>query len=57
MKNPKYPQNALLARLPEEACVRLRAELEPVNLKFGQVLYEPGKSIRHVYFPANCLIS
>lgn len=57
MKDSKYPQNALLAGLPQKAYVRLRAELEPVDLKFGQVLYEPGKSIRHVYFPENCLIS
>jgi len=57
INNPKYPENALLARLPQQAYVRLGAELEPVKLKFGQVLYDPGKSIRHVYFPADCLIS
>lgn len=57
MKNPKYAQNPLLTHLPQKASARLRAELEPVSLKFGQVLYEPGKSIRHVYFPLNCLIS
>jgi CRP-like cAMP-binding protein len=28
-----------------------------VSLKFGRVLYEPEKAIRHVYFPINCLIS
>ena len=57
MKSPKYSQNALLAHLPQKASARLRAELEPVSLKFGQVLYEPCRSIRHVYFPVNCLIS
>jgi CRP-like cAMP-binding protein len=55
--SPKYAQNALLARLPPVAYAPLGAELEPVSLKFGQVLYEPGKSIRHVYFPTDCLIS
>ena len=29
----------------------------PVTLKFRQVLYEPGLTIRHVYFPIDCLIS
>jgi CRP-like cAMP-binding protein len=35
----------------------LKDHLEPVELEFGQVLYEPGKPIRHVYFPVDCLIS
>jgi CRP-like cAMP-binding protein len=57
MRISEYSRNALLARLPPKSVLRLSAELEPVSLVFGQVLYEPGKSIRHVYFPANCLIS
>jgi CRP-like cAMP-binding protein len=28
-----------------------------VELGFGQVLYEPGRRIRHVYFPLDCLVS
>jgi CRP-like cAMP-binding protein len=28
-----------------------------VKLTFGQVLYEPGRTIRHVYFPLDCLVS
>ena len=35
----------------------MQAELEPVAVSFGQVLYEPGQEIRHVYFPVDCLIS
>ena len=27
------------------------------GLSFGQILYEPGETIRQVYFPADCLIS
>ena len=57
VKRPKRALNALLAGLPRKEYARLRVELEPVSLKFGQVLYEPGKSIRHVYFPVDCLIS
>ncbi len=28
-----------------------------VKLTFGQVLYEPGRTIRQVYFPLDCLVS
>jgi CRP-like cAMP-binding protein len=31
--------------------------LEPVELSYGQVLYEPAGRIRHVYFPTDCLVS
>ena len=31
--------------------------LEPVELAYGQILYEPLGRIGHVYFPNNCLVS
>ena len=31
--------------------------LEPVELTYGQILYEPMGQIRHVYFPIDCLVS
>jgi CRP-like cAMP-binding protein len=49
--------NWVLASIPARRYQRLRSQLEPVTLKFGQVLYEPGGTIRHVYFPVDCLIS
>jgi CRP-like cAMP-binding protein len=49
--------NRILASLPLREFKHLQADLEPVALKFGQVLYEPGKPIRYVYFPVDCLIS
>ena len=49
--------NRVLASIPAEEYRRLEAALEPVTLDFGDVIYEPGKSIRHVYFPLTCLIS
>jgi len=49
--------NRVLASLPLRESKHLQARLEPVALKFGQVLYEPGKPIRYVYFPIDCLIS
>jgi len=50
-------ENSLLAALPRKECRRLLARLEPVTLNFGEVLYEPGEAIRHVYFPGASLVS
>lgn len=50
-------ENSLLAALSRSDRGRLIAGLEPVTLKFGDVLYEPGEKIRHVYFPRNALVS
>jgi CRP-like cAMP-binding protein len=49
--------NNMLAALPRKQYVRLLTALEPVALTFGQVLYEPGDRIRHVYFPSDSLVS
>ena len=49
--------NRVLASVPARSRDRLRAQLEPVTLRFRQVIYEPGRTIRHVYFPVDCLIS
>jgi CRP-like cAMP-binding protein len=54
---PTADSNLVLASIPGRHSYRLREQLEPVELQFGQVLYEPGESIRFVYFPLNCLIS
>ncbi len=49
--------NSVLAALPRAEFQRLRAGLEPVTLKFGEVLHEPEVPIRYVYFPIDCVIS
>jgi CRP-like cAMP-binding protein len=49
--------NRLLAALPPKEYQRLLAGLEPVKLTYGEVLYEPGEEMRHVYFPSDCLVS
>jgi CRP-like cAMP-binding protein len=54
---PPTGTNRVLASIPAEDFRRLRGQLELVTLKLGQILYQPGKTIRHVYFPINCLIS
>jgi len=49
--------NRLLAALPAKEYERLLAGLEPIKLTYGEVLYEPGERMRHVYFPSDCLVS
>jgi CRP-like cAMP-binding protein len=49
--------NDLLAAVPRKDYRRLLARLEPVTLVFGEVLYEPGSEIHHVYFPGVSLVS
>lgn len=49
--------NGLLATLPGAEYRRLLAGLEPVTLTFGEILYQPGQSIRHVYFPCDSVVS
>jgi CRP-like cAMP-binding protein len=48
--------NQVLASIPSKDYGQLN-ELEPVTLRFGQILYEAGGRIRHVYFPIDSLIS
>ena len=49
--------NSLLAALPRKSYLRLLPGLAPVELVFGEVLYEPGEPIRDVYFPSQSLVS
>lgn len=49
--------NSVLQALPPPENQRLLAHSEHVNLTYGDVLCEPGKYIRHVYFPNNGSIS
>jgi CRP-like cAMP-binding protein len=53
---PRIP-NKLLAGLPAKVYRRLVSGLEPVALQFGDVLYEAGRRMRHVYFPGDSLVS
>ena len=57
MKDRTRLANRVLASLPAKEYKRLQAHLESIELNFGQVLYEPGKAMRYVYFPIDCLVS
>ena len=54
---PESTQNSLLAAVSRKEYRRLLGMLEPVTLTFGDVLYEPGDVISHVYFPGVSLVS
>jgi CRP-like cAMP-binding protein len=47
----------LLAALPETEWTRWYALLEAVEMPLGQVLYEPGAGLSHVYFPTTAIVS
>lgn len=49
--------NQLLAALPEEELARWLPDLEPVHAPLGQVIYESGGQLSHVYFPTTCIVS
>jgi CRP-like cAMP-binding protein len=50
-------QNNLLAALPRDEFERLASALERVPMPLGEVLYEPGTTLAHVYFPTTSIVS
>jgi CRP-like cAMP-binding protein len=50
-------KNQLLAALPEAEWQRWQPQLEPVSMPLGQVLYESGGTLSHVYFPTTAIVS
>jgi CRP-like cAMP-binding protein len=49
--------NHLLAALPLAEWQRWQPQLEAVELPLGQVLYESGSTLGHVYFPTTAIVS
>jgi CRP-like cAMP-binding protein len=56
-ENQGWKRNHLLAAMPIEVQDRLSPFLELVPLELGQVLYESGDTLRHVYFPTDSIVS
>jgi CRP-like cAMP-binding protein len=50
-------QNHLLAQLPMEERQRWLPHLEFVHMPLGEVMYESGATLTHVYFPTTALVS
>lgn len=49
--------NRLLDALPRDEYELLKANLKPVELPLGQILFEPPDLIRSLYFPTSAIIS
>jgi CRP-like cAMP-binding protein len=55
--SPDHTENHLLAALPEAERQRWLPQLERVEMPLGQVLYESGGTLSHVYFPTTAIVS
>jgi len=55
--SPDPHQNHLLSALPASDYGRIASHLELIPMELGDVLYESGDKLRHVYFPTTCIIS
>lgn len=54
---PEMRTNQLLAALPDAEWQRWKPLLELVHMPLGQVLYESGRTMSHVYFPTTAIVS
>jgi CRP-like cAMP-binding protein len=50
-------QNHLLAQLPPAERQRWWPQLEYFDMPLGQVMYEAGSTLTHVYFPTTAIVS
>jgi CRP-like cAMP-binding protein len=50
-------QNELLAAMTRKSYDALAPALVPVTLEFSAILYRPGETISHVYFPCESMVS
>ena len=55
--SPNPRGNHLLAALPAAEWARWLPHLEPFEMPLGQVLYESGDTLSHVYFPTTAIVS
>jgi len=50
-------ENRILSGLPPDDRVRLVRALQPVSFALGEVVYETGGHLEHIYFPTNAVVS
>lgn len=50
-------QNHLIAALPTAEFERLAPHLELIEMSLGEVIYESGGKLTHVYFPTTAIVS
>ncbi|MBC8027496.1 MAG: Crp/Fnr family transcriptional regulator [Steroidobacteraceae bacterium] len=56
-EKPSLTSNHLLRALPEPERARLFPHLQLVPLELGEVVYEAGDRLRHIYFPTDSIVS
>lgn len=49
--------NRLLSTLPVKEHDLLSPHLKSVSFRLGEILFQPGDNIQHVYFPTTCIVS
>ena len=54
---PAPTKNRLLAMLPREEYERILPHLGHVSFSLGEVLYESGARMDHIYFPTSAIVS
>jgi len=54
---PSMRQNHILNALSPEVLARLTPDLEVISLLLGEVVYESGAAMTHVFFPADSIVS
>jgi CRP-like cAMP-binding protein len=50
-------QNKILGAISKEVFVRLIPHVELVQLRLGEMIYEPNEQLSHAYFPTNSIVS
>jgi CRP-like cAMP-binding protein len=55
--SPACLRNHLLAALPPEEFERILPHLGPVRFSLGEVVYESGGQMEHIYFPTTAIVS
>jgi CRP-like cAMP-binding protein len=56
-QTPSREGNLLLATLPRRRSGGLLSSFKTASFELGQVLYEPGESVKHVVFPVTAMLS
>lgn len=54
---PAMRQNHILNALSPEVLARLAVDLELISLPLGEVVYESGAAMTHVFFPTDSIVS
>jgi CRP-like cAMP-binding protein len=53
----RSPKNRLLEALPKDVYATLQPQLQLVRMPLGNVVWEPGDTLDHVFFPVDCIFS